>query len=203
MSNILNTIRMLDGRYHIIVLDTLTDSSGTRAKVEFVGPTFPLGYKEDDLRYKSDRMTIVDIGQLKQPTLAQAKLAVRAIGYDLRKHEDEFQLRPIGKKWDGSKTYFTDFLDDAIGTAYFEYRRGLAAIELYNEARTAERLSKVTLIQQTDSMILRRAAVVLDGVPASKRRTVKDLQNTAGRLRTLADEMDFNTTVDNNIAAGK
>lgn len=43
--------------------------------------------------------------------------AIMALGLSVRKVEGEFQVKPKGTRWDDATTYFTDDLDDALGTA--------------------------------------------------------------------------------------
>lgn len=49
--------------------------------------------------------------------LADAKDFCRNLGFTLLKRDGEFIVKPQGATIDDARTYFTDSLDDAIGTA--------------------------------------------------------------------------------------
>lgn len=48
---------------------------------------------------------------------AEVFARIRAMGFSVRKLDGEYQVKAHGKRWDGDATYFTDDLDDALGTA--------------------------------------------------------------------------------------
>lgn len=56
-------------------------------------------------------------------TLKEAQAQVRDYGYNLRKEEGEYQIKPQGSHWHGPHTYYAADLDDAVGTACAERKR--------------------------------------------------------------------------------
>lgn len=52
--------------------------------------------------------------------VSNAREELRKLGYSLRRVEGEWQVKPVGDKWDGPSTYYSSELEDVVGTARFE-----------------------------------------------------------------------------------
>jgi hypothetical protein len=72
-------------------------------------------------------------------TIAEARERLARVGYSLRKKDGEFEVFPKGKP--GPLSYFTNDLDDAVGTARAEVERAFKAkvdpLPIPTEAKTA------------------------------------------------------------------
>lgn len=63
-------------------------------------------------------------------TLKEAKIKLAAIGFDIRKVDDEYHVRIHGDKWDSPRVNYTNDIHDAISTAQVERERMTSANRL-------------------------------------------------------------------------